>query len=289
MKTKTFTLFFLSCFLSFAQQDNKNKTNIHPIEIDVKSTIYKKKSIKTAGNYEIFISNYDSDKSYEIEIGKTFHEYEPLTIPKADSTKLENFKFLDSKKVIDTISIKHGEDLSIKIDVFKTNKDSTGNDVIEKEKTYNYTFTTERKGKWQTTFGFNFIALGNTDAFFSKQIDSVSYAITKGTNQNKLDFHPTLMFTWVPNNTNNIKLGYSGGLGYDLDNSLSVFGGLSLIFNQNITLSAGFAFHNQKLLNSQYREGDIIKENLDFDQLHKDYIRFNPFISLAFRLDKSPF
>ncbi|GAB1857299.1 hypothetical protein MHTCC0001_21350 [Flavobacteriaceae bacterium MHTCC 0001] len=119
-------------------------------------------------------------------------------------------------------------------------------------------------------------------------MDSV-YTVTKGASQNKFDFHPTVMFAWLPNNSNDFNFGITGGLGYDLEKSLSVFLGGSVVYNQNITLSAGFAFHNQKLLNSKYKDGDVIKENLSFDQLHSDYIRFNPFISIAFRLDKSPF
>lgn len=270
-------------FVSFFSQAQKKQ-----IKIDVESTIYKLTTVKAPGKYLITLVNTDPKKSYEININRKFHEYDPLSIPKTDSLNKNGLESITEPKVIDTISLSKNQDLSIKIDVFKTETDKDGKKETNKEKTFNYKYITERKGTWQTTFGFNFIALGNKDSYFSKQVDS-TYSITKGTNQNKIDFHPSIMFTWLPNNSETFNLGITGGLGYDLEKSLSVFFGGSLVYNQNITLSAGFAFHNQKLLNSQYKEGDVLKENLTFDQLHKDYIRFNPFISIAFRLDKSPF
>jgi len=187
-----------------------------------------------------------------------------------------------------TITLSQNQDVSIKIDVFKTESDSTKKSTTIKEKTYNYIYKTERKGSWQTTFGFNFIHLRNNDTYFSKTVDS-TFVIAEGTNQNKYDFYPTIMFTWYANNSDTINFGLSGGLGYDLEKSVSVFVGGSIIYNQNITITAGLAFHNQQRLNSAYQEGDLIKENLSFEQLHEDYIRLNPFLSIAFRLDKSPF
>ncbi len=282
MKTKIFTLLLLSCFIGLGQNNQEKR-----IDIDVESTVFNKKTIVNPGKFKIVLLNYNPNKSYNVDIQKDNHKYEPLNFP-ADTTANKILNITEDEKVIETITINQGQDLSVKIEVFVTSENSDKKKETIKEKTYSYKFKTERKGSWQTNFGFNFISLGNKDSFFSKQIDS-TYTITKGTNQNKLDFHPSIMFTWVPNTLKNIKVGYSGGFGYDLDNSLSAFAGISVIFSQNITFSTGLAFHNQKLLNSKYKEGDVLKENLTFDQLHTDYIRFNPFVSIAFRLDKSPF
>lgn len=258
------------------------------IEIDTESSIYKKTTFKKPGTYSIELVNYDSNKSYDIEINREYHQYQPLSIPKTDSKSGPIRVSYHASKVIDTITLSQNQDVSIKIDVFKTESDSTKKSTTIKEKTYNYIYKTERKGSWQTTFGFNFIHLRNNDTYFSKTVDS-TFVIAEGTNQNKYDFYPTIMFTWYANDSDTINFGLSGGLGYDLKKSVSVFVGGSIIYNQNITITAGLAFHNQQRLNSAYQEGDLIKENLSFEQLHEDYIRLNPFLSIAFRLDKSPF
>ncbi|WP_299556043.1 hypothetical protein [Seonamhaeicola sp.] len=279
---KTFTsaiiILYLSSFTVFAQR----KT----ISIDVSGNIYKKSTVITPGTYKIQIKNIDPNKIYEAVINSEFHKLDPLSIPKKTEELQEQITEDSlSSKIIDTIKLSKNQDLTIKVVVLKNVKKEEN---LAKEKEYIYTYKTEKKGSWQTTFGFNFINLKDRDTYFSKALDS-TYIITRGTNQNKIDFHPSVMFTWFPNNSETFNVGLSGGLGYDLEKSLSVFTGISLIYNQNITITTGCAFHNQKLLNSKYKKGDVINESLSFEQLHKDYIRFNPFVSISFRLDKSPF
>lgn len=279
MKTiLTPVLVFLMSFSLFAQKK--------VIKIDLKSSIYTFSTVIEKGEYEIQLENYDDNKRYEINIEREYHTYESLSLPEVESEKVNNLTneslYL---KTIDTIDLKHNQDLTIKV-VVLGKKEDDGN--FQKEKEYKYTYQTRRKGSWQSTFGFNFIRLSNTDTYFSKTEDD-NYVVTKGTNQNQYDFHPSIMFTWLQNNGKEFRIGGSGGLGFDLEKSISVFLGMSLCYNQNITLTIGMAFHNQKRLNSQYREGDTLTESLDFDQLHKDYMRLNPFISISFRLDKSPF
>ncbi len=113
--------------------------------------------------------------------------------------------------------------------------------------------------------------------------------VTKSNNEKEWEYYPSIMFTWLNNGSTNFKFGFSGGFGYNLDNSISVFTGGSIIYNHNITITAGLAFHNQKELSSKYKEEDVITENLDFDQLHTDFIAINPFISISLRLDRNPF
>jgi hypothetical protein len=131
------------------------------------------------------------------------------------------------------------------------------------------------------------------DTYFSKDNNDDTYTISEGSNRKKFEYYPTLMFTWLPNKyfkkNKNFHLGLSGGIGYDFDTSLSVFIGPSIVYNENITISIGGAFHNQDRLLSQYSDGQIIAENLTFDQLHEAYIRFNPYVSISFRLDNNPF
>lgn len=278
MKTiLTPVLVFLMSLSLFAQKK--------VIKIDLKSSIYTFSTVIEKGEYEIQLENYDDNKRYEISIEREYHTYESLSLPEKKDDKEEQQSLQTSTKTIDTIDLKHNQDLTIKV-VVLGKKENDGS--FQKEKEYKYTYQTRRKGSWQSTFGFNFIRLSNTDTYFSKTQDD-NYVVTKGTNQNQYDFHPSIMFTWLQNNGKEVSFGVSGGLGFDLEKSVSVFLGGAVSYNQNITLTIGMAFHNQKRLNSQYKEGDTLAESLDFDQLHKDYMRLNPFISISFRLDKSPF
>ncbi|GAA4896845.1 hypothetical protein GCM10023311_21990 [Flaviramulus aquimarinus] len=238
------------------------------------------------GTYKFSMTHVDVSKQYKISAIKENMVINQLETPEGYQA-LRVLANPNITREIGTFDVLKGEQLSITIEVFNITRPG-GVRTETKVSTFKYIYKTKPRGKWQTTFGFNFIHLGNNNTFFSKSVDSI-YVITEGTNQNKYDFHPTLMFTWLKNNNDEFNVGFSGGLGYDLEKSLSVFLGGSLIYNQNITLTLGIAFHNQKKLNSNYEEGDIIKENLTFEQLHGDFIRINPFISLSFRLDKNPF
>lgn len=250
------------------------------IEIDVSSPL--KKITKTIPQNEYIFSLINVDEKFQYHISATSEdiEFDKLTTPEEFNTRS------NGKKIIGTFILEKQQQLTISVDILKKNTDS----IIDN---YTYIYKTKSRGKWQTTFGFNFIYKTKQDTYYSKS-DDPTYAITKANNRDKFDFHPTVMFTWHSNKyldkkNENWKFGVSGGIGYDFDESLSVFLGPSFIYNQNITLTFGGAFHKQKRLTSNYSEGDIINENLTFDQLHTDYIRINPFVSISFRLDKYPF
>ncbi|MCD2260429.1 porin family protein [Psychroserpens luteolus] len=261
-------------------------------KIDVSGNVTDQEITIKAGAYHFSMTHVDVSKQYKLSAIK-----ENMTIEKLETPEGFGVRGVAAgpnvEREIGTFDLLNGEQLTITIDVFDIGKDADGNRTETKTSTFKYIYKTKARGQWRTTFGFNFIYITKQDTYFSKDIGDDSYMITEGTNRKKFDYHPTLMFTWLPNSyikgNKNWQFGLSGGIGYDFDSSLSVFLGPSIIYNENITVSIGGAFHNQKRLLSQYTKNQVLNENLTFDQLHDDYIRFNPFVSISFRLDKNPF
>jgi len=274
------TLFFV--FTSIYAQDD--------VYINVSSNVTSQEITIEPGEYTFHMSHVDVEKEYEISAIKQNIEINKLETP--EGFKKEKLTGSNVTREIKKFKLTKGEKLTITIDVFDITT-AAGIRTRSKIKTFTYIYKTKPRGEWRTTFGFNFIYLTNQDTYFSKQNENATYTITEGANRKKFDYHPTLMFTWLPSKFSaketDVKFALSGGLGYDLESSLSIFFGPSIIYNENITLTFGAAFHNQKRLMSKYSNEQMITDELDFEQLHDDYIRFNPFVSISFRLDRNPF
>lgn len=274
-------LFYSILFFVYAINLSHSQTAYN---IDVSSNIESMTVPVTDGNISIKMININPSLTYKIHIKKEDIEINLLEIP----SDIHEVSREEKDKPIGNYYLKKNEKLTIEI---KAYSNANGNEKLENN--YIYVYKTEKRGEWITTFGFNFIYLTNNNTYFSEANSDGTFSIKEGQNKEKFVYQPSLMFTWVNKNnwgkSGNWKNGLSGGIGYNFKSSLSVFVGGSVLYNENITLTLGLAIHNQKRLSSKYMEGDIINENLDFDQLHSDYIRVNPFISLSFRLDKNPF
>ncbi len=173
----------------------------------------------------------------------------------------------------------------LKITVKRTNK-------AGKELEWVRIYKTPSRGKWLTTYSFNFItqAASKERLYFAKNIGMDSFQITSETNRKWVDFVPGITFTWLSaaGFGRDFGIGASGGIGFDLEKPV-VFAGVSFIYNQNLSLTIGAAAHQVKDLHGKYNEGDIIREILSPDQLMIEPYRVNPFISLSLRFDKNPF
>ncbi|MFN0013383.1 MAG: hypothetical protein ACKVU2_02445, partial [Saprospiraceae bacterium] len=174
---------------------------------------------------------------------------------------------------------------NLKITIKRTNK-------AGKELEWVRTYKTPARGKWLTSYSFNFItqAFGKERLFFTQNVGMDSFQITCETNRKWVGFVPGITFTWLSaaGFKRDLGVGVSGGIGFDLEKPV-VFAGVSFIYNQNLSLTLGVAAHQVKDLNGKYSEGDIIRENLSPDQLMIEPYRVNPFVSLSFRFDKNPF
>ncbi len=251
-------------------------------DIDVSSNVMSKQVPLAAGNYTFKMTNIDTNSTYAIEVEKKDLDINQLVTPAGFAALALAAPITDY--TIGSFPLSKGEEIKITI---------KATDTAGSIKTYIYVYQTEKRGEWRSTFGFNFVYLTNNNTYFSDPNGDNTFTINESNNKENFVYYPTLMFSWVSNNHidkwKNWKAGFSGGIGYDFKTSLSVFAGGSLIYNENITITAGLTFHNQKRLSSNYSENDIINENLTFDQLHTDYIRVNPFVSISFRLDRNPF
>ena len=186
----------------------------------------------------------------------------------------------------ETFNLKKGEQLEVKIQR-KIDSIKTKDSII----TWKTTYKTPSRGKWITSYGFAFATntFHKETTYFTKQNDE-DFTITKKEDRKKIEYIPTVFFTWLPNQdlNENISWGFTAGLGYDLD-SPSVFLGGSLFYNQNISLVVGLTAYKQDFLVGQYKENQIIKENLEYESLHNKLYTVNPFIAVTFRFDKNIF
>lgn len=173
----------------------------------------------------------------------------------------------------------------LKITVKRTNK-------VGKELEWVRIYKTPSRGKWLTSFSFNFVtqAFSKERLYFTKNVGMDSFQITRETNRKWMHFVPGITFSWLSAKSfkRDIGIGVSGGIGLEVDKPVVFLGG-TIFYNQNLSLTLGIAAHQVKDLNGKYKEGDIIRENLSPDQLMIEPYRVNPFISLSLRFDKNPF
>ncbi|MEQ9414055.1 MAG: hypothetical protein RIF39_09500, partial [Cyclobacteriaceae bacterium] len=102
---------------------------------------------------------------------------------------------------------------------------------------------------------------------------------------------PTIIFTYpFTKKERDIKVGFSAIASTDFK-SLSGGAGLSAIIGNNIVIGSGVHFSQKYVLRGEYKDDgtQVIKSNLDFEQLHEK--RWGPeiFLTIGFRFDKNPF
>lgn len=179
------------------------------------------------------------------------------------------------------LSISKGQVLTIKIT-------RTGNNET---KVWEYIYEAPERGRWITSYGFNYVSylFSKPDNYFLKQVDT-TFQITEGTTRDWFDVNPTVMFSWLSSNNelSNWNFSLTGGLGLNIQDP-SVLIGAGLLYNQNIGINIGITGHRLQKLHSKYTPDEIIKENLEPDQLHQNVLRVNPYINFSFRFSENPF
>jgi hypothetical protein len=176
--------------------------------------------------------------------------------------------------------IELGEVANIRITRF----DKVWNFVIEKP-----------RGQWLISYGpIAIIPLFyHEESFHLEKTDNAGeYLIKKGENKNKFlkELIPAIFFNWMPYSNHTFNFGLSGGVSYQFDaQNLAIFAGGSLIYNYNLCVNFGVGIAKQQYLKEKYREGMIINENLEPDQLYESYYRPNLFLSISFRFGTNPF
>ncbi len=162
--------------------------------------------------------------------------------------------------------------------------------------TWTKTFKTPEKSPWLTHFGFTYQPniFSRNDQFYSKADTSNAnkFAITKKNgNQNRFweNLSPTIMFSYpVTNKEGDSHLAFSAIAATNFS-TFSAGAGVSAIIGENVALGTGIMFTQKYVLNGIYKEGDIIKTNLTYEQLHEKKWGPEIYFTIGLRFDKNPF
>lgn len=196
-----------------------------------------------------------------------------------DSTEsfINDFSF----ERLDTLRIKNRTKIEIVLEVVDISKDS----VIQSNK---LTYRGKNNKAWFTSIGIGSTIFTNRDTYRSSEVEGLNgYEVVRDGSKNQMDVSLVLQFTFL-NTERDSGLGISGGVGYDTSN-LSAYLGPTVYLGQAVFITAGIALQKQKRLNSLYSLGQQTAEKIEYDELNKEYYRFNPFISITYRLSKNIF
>ena len=161
---------------------------------------------------------------------------------------------------------------------------------------WTYVFQTETISHSKIYYGFSYLfsnCLTQFPAYYSKADTGNTFLVTRSnsTTRNVLkNITPTFMYSYLffKNPDAVAKFGLTAGFMLDMSNP-SVMVSPSLIIGDNVSLNLGLAFTQKDQLKGQYMDGQRIKDNLDFDQLHNKIWTYDLFFSIGFHFDNNPF
>lgn len=223
-------------------------------------------------NIGVRINTIESHSSTEKELGDNFNNIQKLI---KDSLKDEcqdsAQKLLDSKKE-SYKQLSYLESLKENQEVVVTIERKSEDGKIEK--IWEFTITTPSKpDKWLIHYGFTYQPniIRKYDQFFSKAVTwtTDSYTITKSNANTRLywqNVSPTLAFSHpLSKSYHDLMPAFTFITGTNFS-TYSAGAGLSGIIAYNGLISCDVMYTQKYALNGQYKEGDVIKENLNFDQ-----------------------
>ena len=154
----------------------------------------------------------------------------------------------------------------------------------------------QRQNQWLLYYGFTYQPniISKYDRYFAKSMPGTtdSFSVTKmNGNQTKFweNISPTVMFTYlIGQKYHDFKFGISAIAATNFS-TYSAGLGISGIIGYNLNIGTGIVFTQKSVLNGMYKEGDIIRQNLTFDQLHEKKWGPELFFTIALRFDKNPF
>ena len=278
-------------FISIIISLNLNAQEIK--EFDLQENIeYESKIVSTQKVITVKLKNLSSDWSYSIDIDQTRELIPVLIVP----TKILVTETFYDKEVFKD-ALKSGDKVTIIV---------IGKKTGSKDKKWEFVLKTIPRGQWVTTVGFNHVLyyLKGNKSYHTSLIDTNSnYQIIKDGKKNKtenwLDVKPSITFRWFPNEKafkclrkcpwmDNWDFSLVGGFGTDLKET-NVLLGFGISYNQNLSIDFGLTTNQVYVLKGEYSSGQIVKTPLTYEELHKKILVVNPFVNIAFRLDKNPF
>jgi hypothetical protein len=156
-------------------------------------------------------------------------------------------------------------------------------------RTWVLVFETEPRGEWLTTFGVSFVP-DHDERFTTEAIGNDKFKITEGEHVAALKPIGSVFFGWLSSGQQRRNWGWSPTVGFGVGaDTLMVFGGLSAIFNRNLTFVGGIAITGQQRLQGRYRADQEVATTLTEDQLHRTVYRPTALFGVALRFDRNPF
>jgi len=218
---------------------------------------------------------------------------------KLDATKYKDCILYAESLMDETISSKpilfdFGANQTITIIVKRAFKNSESKpDTI----TWTKVFKTEEKSPWLIHYGLTYApsAISRVSKYYAfADTNSVNkYTITKGNKHGPKawdNISATINFTYpFHSDSRNFDGGFTGGFGLSTGFEVSGHAGLSLIIGQNIIVSSGVVMMQKYNLNGEYKEGQVIKTNLNFEALHSKVWVPELFFTIGFRFGSNPF
>lgn len=159
---------------------------------------------------------------------------------------------------------------------------------------YKMIFRSEETSRFVLSYGFGFTSKKlEPSRYFTEELGTDSFRISKKVKYDLLDlrFIPSIFFSYFIDRNLNKTLNHSitAGLGFSTQSPV-VFIGYNVMWHQNIGMSVGLSFYEQQKLLGHYKEGQILKQTLEDNQLYETSLfRPNIFITINLRLANNPF
>lgn len=113
--------------------------------------------------------------------------------------------------------------------------------------------------QWLTHVGFTFMQ-NKDERYYSREIASApgTYEVARQENEQRNKYAATVLFTYpASDDLSGVNVGITAGLGASAE-TVAVMAGLSLIFGENVLMTAGVAVQEFDVLNGVYREGQAL-------------------------------
>jgi hypothetical protein len=167
----------------------------------------------------------------------------------------------------------------------------------EANKKWTFIIKTEEKSRWLVHYGLTYTPnlISKTDQYFSQADTSRPnyYTITKKNDDGPKaweNISATINFTYPFHpDSRSYDGGITAGFGLSAGFELSGHAGVSAIIGENVILGTGIAFMQKYKLNGEYKEGQVVKTDLNFEALHHKVWMPELYFTIGFRFSNNPF
>ena len=163
--------------------------------------------------------------------------------------------------------------------------------TVPDAKTWTLKLVTPGPGEWRMMYGFNFVP-NNDRTYFLRESTAQpgEFDIIRERSQNDMQLVPTIFMSWLgrQKQIRGWGWGLSGGLGFESSDPI-VFGAVTFLYHENISINFGPVMAKQRRLNSRLDPAVRVKELLSDEDLHTSGYRPNWFIGVGYRFTSNPF